>query len=101
LKFESTDSGYQVSEAWEDKCLTKDLFEDEIGFLDSLIYDFLPKTYHALGSTSNGYSFHPTGRVQLEIASIPLSIEEIRSLGVLLIELADSCDAAQTKKQLS
>lgn len=101
LKFEPTEGGYQVSEAWLDKGPNGDLFKDEARLLDSLIYEFLPMSFYALGSTPNGYSFHPNGRVQLEITSRPLSIEEVRSLGLLLIEFADSCDAELPKKQLS
>lgn len=103
LKFQSVDIGFRVTEAWNDRFWEED--KQRIYSLYWLLYDYLldesqfAKEVEFDAPTSSSYYVLQSGRVKLNVSSEPLFVDEVRNLGLQLIQLADKLNTRQLQEK--
>lgn len=104
LKFEPTENGYKVAEAWADSESMSWLKKDFSDMLHFLIYSYLPDSHGnineytpLMGDISNSYCVLSNSHVKLSINNAPISNAEVKALGARLMALADKLEINQQK----
>lgn len=102
INFQPEVLGYKVAEAWIDESLHSSPNEDK-DRLSSLIFDYLlhEDLFISLGeSKSNSYRLLPSGKIIISICSEPVYLDEVKALGLQLIDLADTLSKKLTHENI-